>query len=495
MVKGPAANRPWRLDLPLDPESRTPLYLQLVQAVIRDIRRGRLKPGDALPGARTLAGALGVTRKTVVTAMDELVTQGWLSTEPARGTFVAPAPPAHAVADADLRSRPPPEPPRPPGSAQGARGGAAARGRARGTLAFDDGAPDPRLAPVEALARAHRRALLELTRAGLGYGDPRGDIALRALLAAFLNQARGLSVDADQVLITRGSQMALFLAGRALLREPGDRIAVEDPGYRPAWEAFRLGGAELVPVAVDAEGLCVDQLADLPQRPPLRAVYATPHHQYPTTASLSPRRRARLLELAAARGFTVIEDDYDYEFHFDGRPLLPLSSSGDLGSVVYVGSLSKLLAPWVRVGYLVASRALVQRAAALREVVDRQGDPALERAIAELLEDGELQRHARKARRAYEERRDLLADLLRSALPGDLSFQVPAGGLALFCEARGVVDLERWRARAEERGLLFNPGRAHAFDGAPRPWLRLGYASLAPEELREAVARLARSRP
>lgn len=478
MEKGPV-QRPWRIDIPLDPASRTPLYQQLVQAIARDIRRGRLEPGGLLPGTRKLAEELGVTRKVIVSAIDELVAQGWLVTEAARGTFVSPELPLGAVADAEPRRR------------------RVVRGTASGKrLTFSDGAPDPRLAPLEALARAHRRALLSLSKQGLGYGDPRGDRELREVLSSFLNQARGLTSRPEQIVVTRGSQMALLLAGKALL-SPGDAVAVENPGYKPAWEAFRFAGAELCPVPVDGEGLRIDRLEALLRRRRVRAVYVTPHHQFPTTVSLSAPRRVALLGLAARHGFTVIEDDYDYEYHYAARPLLPLASSDELRSVVYVGSLSKLLAPGIRVGYLVAGEALIERAAAVRSVIDRQGDPALERAIAELLEEGELQRHARKARRIYEGRRDLLARLLREdpVLSMALKFSIPAGGLALWLRAREGIAVDDWHKAAEARGLSFVPGSAHFAGRAAVQGMRLGYASLAENEMRAAVALLAASWP
>ncbi|WP_075010879.1 PLP-dependent aminotransferase family protein [Stigmatella aurantiaca] len=478
MTRGPVA-RPWRLDLPLEPASATPLYRQLVQAIVRDIRRGRLRPGDALPGTRTLAEKLGITRKVVVTALDELVSQGWLVSQPARGTFVSPALPAHAVADAEPRRadvRQGPVETRPP------------------VLTLNDGSPDARLAPLEALARAYRRALLRLSRKGLGYGDARGDEVLREVLSSFLNQARGLSSRPEQLVITRGSQMALLLAGKALVR-PGEAIAVESPGYTPAWDAFRFVGAELCPVPVDHEGLRIDALERVLARGRVRAVYTTPHHQYPTTVSLSAARRLALLSLAAKHGFTIIEDDYDYEYYYASRPLLPMASTGELQRVVYIGSLSKLLAPGIRVGYLVANEQILEKAVEARATLDRQGDPALERAVAELLEDGELQRHARKARRVYEGRRDHLVSRLRAHrhLRELLEFDVPSGGLALWLRAREGVDVEAWSRRAAGQGLLFTPGSAHGAERLARQGFRAGYAALEPRELDAAVTLLGKS--
>ncbi len=225
----------------------------------------------------------------------------------------------------------------------------------------------------------------------LRYSDPEGHPALRVAIASMLAATRALPISADDVFVTRGSQMALSLAARALVRH-GDVVAVERIGYRPAWEAFRAAGAVVVPVAVDEHGLDIDALATLHARTPIRAVYLTPHHQYPTTVTLTASRRLKILALAARGRFAIVEDDYDHEFHYEGRPVLPLASADLARAVIYVGTLSKVLAPGLRLGYLVASPDVVRRIAALRSLLDIQGDFALEAAIASLIEEGEVQR-------------------------------------------------------------------------------------------------------
>jgi GntR family transcriptional regulator / MocR family aminotransferase len=222
-----------------------------------------------------------------------------------------------------------------------------------GTLNLSNGAPDVRLVPAQAIGRAYRRVLARRGADLLAYGDPEGHPALRAALASMLASTRGLAVTADDILVTRGSQMALTLTARALLR-PGDVVAVEQFGYRPAWEAFRAAGATVVPVPIDRDGLDVDALKRLASRTTLRALYVTPHHQYSTTVTLKAASRLALLALARAKRIAIIEDDYDHEFHFDGRPVLPLASADRTGLVVYIGTLSKILAPGLRVGYIAA---------------------------------------------------------------------------------------------------------------------------------------------
>jgi GntR family transcriptional regulator/MocR family aminotransferase len=363
-----------------------------------------------------------------------------------------------------------------------------------GTLLLAGGVPDLRLAPVDALARAYRRALRAAGRASLGYGDVRGHPSLRAALADMLNATRGLAAGADDVLVTRGSQMAVYLVGRTLLA-PGDVVAVEDLGYDAAWRALRAAGAELVPVPVDADGLRVDRLAALAQRRRVRAVYVTPHHQFPTLAVLSPARRMALLALARRHRFAVIEDDYDHEFHYRGRPVLPLASADEAGVVVYLGTLSKVFAPGLRIGYVVAPRPLLERLEAARDVIDRQGDRTLERAVAELFEDGELQRHARRMRRAYHERREALADAMRRQLGDAVTFELPAGGMAVWVSVAAGIDVDAWCAACARAGVVFFPASEYTFDGRPRPAARIGFATRTPDELRAAVAIMARCLP
>jgi GntR family transcriptional regulator / MocR family aminotransferase len=469
----------------LDEDEEKPLYLNLASSILREIERGRLKPGDALPGTRALANSLGIHRNTVDSAYQELVLQGWLVAEPSRGTFVA----------RDL-----PEDPPPSGMAGKSRTPETHGARMPATpplLTISDGVPDPRLMPRAELARAFRRALAAPSfLAAPGYGDMLGNELLRAALSDYLADERGLTIAADDILVTRGSQMALFLTARTVAG-PGQTVAVETPGYPLAWSAFRAAGARVVGIPVDADGISTDHLAALAKRDSsLRAVYITPHHQYPTTVTLSSSRRPTLMDIARQRAITVIEDDYDHDYRFDGRPVLPLvaRSSSDL-EIIYIGSLSKLLAPGIRLGYVVAAPHRLQQMAAMRAVIDRQGDVPLEYALAQLIADGDLRRHAHKARRVYRARRDILAAEIRDRLADRLAFTLPAGGLALWLRLTAGED-RAWAERAARCGLGLMPGSAFALDPERAVQaFRFGFANLDAAELRRAVELLFRSRP
>ena len=487
--------RPWELVIDVDRDQALPPFLQIARTLAADIQRGRLGPGDRLPGSRVLAASLRVHRNTVLAALTELTAEGWIETTPGRGTFVTRAIP-------DARGRPFSRqigirahvPARTPLALPAAPAAYLQPVLPRGTLSLSTGAPDVRLVPMRVIGRAYRRVLTLRGAALLAYGDSNGHADLRTALASMLSSTRGLSVGADDVLVTRGSQMALTLAARALLR-PGDVVAVEAIGYRPAWEAFRATGATVVPVAIDRDGLDVDALKRLTKRTTVRAAYVTPHHQYPTTVTLKAARRLALLELARAERFAIFEDDYDHEFHYDGRPVLPLASADDSGVVIYIGTLSKILAPGLRLGYIVAPPAVLKSVAAIRSLLDIQGDLATEAAIASLMEDGELQRHIARVRRVYASRREILASSLRRAFGDRVEFTMPAGGMALWVHLRMAADFEAWARRSVDRGVSWYPGRRYAFDGKPIPYARFSFAWLNERELPEAVKRMAAARP
>ena len=474
------------LSLSVDPTELRPLVVQIVEGLSDAIRSGSLRPGERVPSSRRLSETLGVHRNTVLAAYDELTAQGWITAAQGRGTFVSRGMPATRRRVGPPHRRHPERlgftlaPERPPDSHM-------IHPVPKGVISLARAVPDLRLAPVADLTRAYRRVLQRSGRSLLDYGHEYGHPRLREQLAIMLSASRGLDIATEDVLVTAGTQQALHLVARSIVASPGDVIAVESLGYPPAWHAFEAAGASVVAVPVDGRGLRVDRLTALADRRPVRAVYLTPHHQYPTTAVLSADRRMALLALARARRIAIIEDDYDHEV---GRPVLPLASTDRAGVVVYVGTLSKILAPGVRIGYVVAARALLDRMAALRRSIDRHGDSAVERAVAELLEDGVVQRHSRRMQRVYRERREVLVEALRSELHDVVSFEVPSGGMALWARVARGVDVDRWAKRALAAGVYFVPGRAFAFDRRSRPHLRLAFAPVAEAAIRQGVARM-----
>jgi len=481
--------RRWELSVALDASREQPLFLQLASAVAAEIRCGRLKPGDPLPGSRELAEHLGINRNTVVAGYGELAAEGLVSTRVGGGTFVsAPIksdaspflPELSADSPTYALARPLPSPQ------------SALRSASPGALTLAISMPDVRLFPARILARAFRRAIGPRSRAGLGYTDPCGHMRLRRELAAMLARSRALAVTPDNLMVTRSIEQAIDLVARTLLA-PGDVVAVEAYGYPPAWNVLRLAGAQLVPLPLDDDGLDVDALDALLAQRAIRAVFLTPHHQFPTTSVMSAQRRARVAQLALQHRFAIIEDDYDHEFHYAGKPVLPIAAGIGQANTVYVGSLANLLAPGMSTAFVVAPPPVFERLRSLREASDARGDAAMECALAELFEDGELLRHMRRMRRTYAARRDILAAALRHHLGSALSFRIPDGGMALWARADESIDVPVWQRAGEREGVLFNSAQRYDFAQSDQQCMRLGFSYLDEKELPEAVRRMARA--
>lgn len=436
-----------------------------------------------------MAQELGVNRKTVIVAYDELIAQGWLTSRGTKGTFV---------------SSKLPERPSKPGRAEAQnlkiRGDMPQFSRLApsldvpvifskpGILLLDDGTPDTRLFPADSFARAYRSAMSLARKVGkLGYGDPQGSLVLRTAISRMLNMDRGLATSPERVCLTRGSQMAIYLASRILMR-PDDAVVVDELTYPPAREAFRAAGATILRAKVDEGGTDMDSLERLCRKNRVRVVYLTPHHHFPTTVLLNPDRRLRLLALSSQFGFTIIEDDYDHEFHFAHQPLLPLASFDP--SVLYIGSMSKLLSPSLRLGYVTAPEKFIKRAAEEIVLIDRQGDQVTEEAVAELVESGEVRRHANRALKIYASRREKLAVMLRTELGDLVDFRVPDGGLAFWLSFDSQASLDRLEKNAGAFGLSFLPSRSFSGKDDGRRGIRMGFAGLDDQGIRDAVWRM-----
>lgn len=483
--------RNWDFKIAIDRASAVSLNLQIGQAIVAKIRTGLLRPGTSLPGSRELAVQLGVNRKTVVLVYDELVAQGWLTTEGKRGTFVSPDLPEIAShgKSAKLRQAAGGALPGPDYLAYGTEKALPQPARA-GVIEFTDGIPDTRVVPFEALSRAFRLALIESARGNrLGYGDPRGLALLRQTLAAMLRLERGLNADEETVCVVRGSQMGIYLAARLLVR-PGDTVAFDKLTYPPARDAFRSCGATVVGVDQDEHGMMPASLEKLCRAGRIRAVYITPHHQFPTTVTMPVERRMRLLALAEQFGFVIVEDDYDHEFHFSHNPMLPLASVDRSGKVIYIGSLSKILAPGLRIGYVVAPPGIVNRMANEIMLIDRQGNSVAERAAAELMESGELKRHIRRAVRVYDARCTLASALVDEKLRGYATVSKPDGGLALWLKLDPRIDMKRFEQDAQDARVQILPGRLFSERHAEIHAVRLGFGSLDEREMKQGFERL-----
>jgi GntR family transcriptional regulator/MocR family aminotransferase len=483
--------QPFSTPVSIDKDAKTPVFIQIANALTEHIRRGVLVPGARLPGTRVLADALGVHRKTVIAAYDELLAQGWLEAHASRGTFVSrdlPVVRPSALATERL-----------PENFERRKAGFAMHSDPilafpvlKGTtaLAFNDGFPDVRLAPWDAFNRAYRTVIRQGYRKNLlFYSDIMGEYSLRAAMTDYLRESRGLPIGIDNVLITRGSTMGIYLTARSILR-PGDTVVVGALSYGSANLIFQHNGATLHKVPVDERGLQVDAIEDLCQTTPVRMVYVTPHHHYPTTVIMPAERRIKLLELARKYGFCILEDDYDFDFHYDCNPIMPLAGSDTGGHVVYVGSLCKAISPALRVGYVVAPTEVVEGLTQLRRIIDRQGDNLLEATVAMLFREGELMRHLKKAQKAYHKRRDLFCDLLKSELGQMVEFSKPTGGMAVWARFDPACPLPLLAQKTQANGLWIPNGSTYA---PGMNTTRLGFASVNEVEIEQGMKILKKS--
>jgi GntR family transcriptional regulator/MocR family aminotransferase len=474
--------------LSVEKSSRLPVYLQVANQLMTLIRNGTLQPGYRLLSTRQLALMLKVHRRTVVQAYDELLAQGWLESHTGNGTFVAKNLPEIEPVGTNMNGQKPtanlkkagfqfdePEYLNRPILKAGTR------------LHLDDGFPDPRLAPLEDLSRAYRSQLLHGNPyVRLGYGDTKGSFWLRDELSAYLNETRGLKTTAENILIVRGVIMGIHLTTAGLLKA-GDHVAVDSPGWFGANMNFVRAGAKVLEVPVDEYGMDVDALEKMCMKQPIRLVYVTSHHHYPTTVALRADRRINLMKLAEKYGFIVFEDDYDYDFHYLSKPLLPLAGADPTGMVLYCGSFTKTISPALRVGYLVGAEDVISYLARFRRIIDRQGDQMLENAIAELFKTGVLQRHLRKSVRVYKQRRDTFCELLKTHLNDYVDFQVPDGGMAVWTRFDPAIDLKAVAAKALQKDLYFSDGSLSNLPSQLHNGVRLGFASSNQNELEESV--------
>lgn len=481
--------RPWELNVVINRDSDVAIYLQIAHGVIEEIQRGRLPPGTVLPGSRELADKLEINRKTVILAYDELIAQGWLVAEGKRGTFVSHSIPVLSASSKDKKALATHIAPL-GYKLYGSPFSSEFHGAKANVISFTDGVPDTRLIPFEALSRAFRHALIVSARANrLGYDDPRGSLVLREAIVSMMNMERGLNADVDNVCIVRGSQMGIFLSAR-ILANPGDYVVLERLSYPPAREAFESCGARVLSVGMDAQGMKMAELEDLCRQYRVRAVYVTPHHQFPTTVMMTADRRLKLLMLAEQYDFAIVEDDYDHEFHFSHHPMFPLASMDRSGRVIYVGSLSKVLAPGLRVGYIAAPTEIINRCASEIMLIDRQGNAVTELAVAELLATGEVKRHIRRTLKIYNERRQFLAELVSNELRPFVNFALPDGGLAFWLRLSDRIDIQQLLINAEECQVRVLPGVLFSVENQPVQAIRLGYGNLDINELTLGIRRL-----
>jgi len=457
------ANSSPELLVELDRTARQPLLSQLEDALRGAVRAGRLPAHARLPATRTLASDLGVSRRLVVDAYAQLLAEGYLVARQGAGTFVAAAAGAASPATLEDESRPP-------------------------KFDFFPGYPDLAAFPRRAWLRAMRETLRGAPDRAFGYPHARGDAELRRALAEHLRRVRGVVADPQTIVVCSGAAQGLVLLARALR---GPQLAMEDPGLPRNRAILAAHGARLRPLPVDGQGACVEALAGIEnEHGGIDGVFVTPAHQSPTGVALAPPRRAALLEWAAATGGLLIEDDYDAEYRYDRAPLAALQGLAP-DRVVYMGTVSKTLAPALRLGWLVAPPHLVESIVEQRNLADH-GCPTLDQlALARLLDGGAYDRHLRQARRRYRARRDALVGAVARYLPGARVTGLAAGLHAIVRLGREVDGLALIAAARRRSVGVYPLGYAYMEARPVHDGLVLGYANLVEPAIEEGIRRLA----
>ncbi|MGC1575128.1 MAG: PLP-dependent aminotransferase family protein [Beijerinckiaceae bacterium] len=455
---------------------------QLVRFFRREVATGALRPGIRVPASRALAQELKLARGTVSGAYERLAAEGFLVTRHGFGTLVAgtPAKPKRAMEKLS-----------PSGESTGSRRARELmKARPRETHAdwpLTPGVPALDAFPFALWARLNARFHRRQNAADLAYGEPLGYRPLREAIAGYVGAARGIISSPDNVLVATGTQSATFIAA-LVIGDPGEPVFVEDPGYDGTRLALRLADLRIVAARVDGEGL---DIADGRSRDPsARLAVVSPSHQFPTGVVMSLARRLALIEWARETAGYIIEDDYDSEFRYDGEPVASLKAlDGDHGRVLYVGTLSKVLAPGLRLGFLIVPDELVDAARAVRSALDRQVSLPLQATVAEFIGNGHLGQHIRKLRLVYAERRAALLEALESAGAGMFHVSGAATGVHVLGELQHGIDDITVARRARARQIGVEPLAAYRMrnDAPTRPALLLGFANTQPRVMRAAV--------
>ncbi|GAA4321131.1 hypothetical protein GCM10023149_20800 [Mucilaginibacter gynuensis] len=290
-----------------------------------------------------------------------------------------------------------------------------------------------------------------------------------------------MDIESEHVMVTHGAQLAIYIAASLVLK-PGSKVIVAHMNYVLADKLFEQLGATLVKVNVDENGIDVDAIDEICRRSRPDLLYIIPHHHHPTTVTLSPERRMKLLDIIRRYQLPVIEDDYDYDFHYDNSPILPLASADHNGYVLYVGSISKTLAPTIRLGYLVGSADFIRQASRLKLMMEIRGDVLFEESVANLFTTGELQRHLRRSVRSYRQRRDLFCGLLKASLGDLIQFTTPSGGMAVWMVFDQDYSISGLSKRLYNKGIFMNDGSMYRYSETVNG-IRVGFASLDDEEI------------
>ena len=464
-----------------------PLHERIQRAIRTLILEGTLSHGKALPASRALATSLNVSRDTVEAAYSSLHAEGFIERQTGRGSFVSSS---ARFLKPRIRQHPP--------TAETRKAKLSARGKviyeSGGIREFSSprplapGIPETRLFPIPTWERLQRQVLKEYQHKILEQSPPQGMERLRRAIAEYVNLERGTRASAEQVIVLTSSQQALALCSHVLL-DNGESIVIEDPTYQGAHKAFKAAGLHPVPVPLDEKGISVDALNSLTE--PARAIYLTPSHQYPTGVTLSLDRRLAVIDWANRHAAWIIEDDYDSEFHYEGKPMACLQGLDAYNRTIYIGTFTKSLFPGLRIAYMIVPSELTEPFTMARTLMDGHTASITQLTLAKFLEGGHFGAYIRKMRNVYVARRDKLASLMDEYLSDYVVYATPAGGMQMPCHLRHGLS-EKDIATAARRADIDMLGLTGLYAGSPASTgFLMGFAAYTEREIEDAVKKLA----
>lgn len=476
---------PFQSYIQLNADDRTPIYLQIVFEFIKAIQTGLLPEGTRLPGTRILCKLLSVNRNTLIKAFTDLELQGFIETLPNKGTFIL----------SDQKQKTKTRRTAPADHPSESRTGITFRQSSVlenpieiSSLAyqFNDGWPDLRLVHTDVLARLYVSKLKRQKNTGAWERmQTESHEDFKRHFSNFLNLTRGLRISTSNLLTTSSHEISLYLVIKLLI-SAGDKVVVASPGYYLSNMTLSDSAAQIIPIETDHEGISTDHLQRVCEEQKIRVLYLTSNYHYPTTVSLSAKRRMEVLELAERYDFVIVEDDYDFDFHHDNNPLLPLAAFDTHKRVVYLGSFARSLPSGFGYGFVTAPADLIKELEKHQHILEPGIDIIKEQVLTEWIEEGEVHRLSKKNRKAYKERRDHFVSLLKENLGERIKFEVPSRGLAIWVEWLDQFSLVRLQKECAARGL-FLPNTI-LYQTRNLTATRLGFGHLNREEMETAVA-------
>ncbi len=480
------------LALSLDYQSLTPLYRQVYDELRGAILTGRLSPGERVPSSRSLSRSLSVSRTTVTQGYEQLLSEGYLETRSGSGTFVCVQLP-DAMLQTDEVSLQTPVPPTSLNLsryAQRMKHPFNLKPEPIAEISFRYGRPSIEQFPIALWRKLLSRHCTE-ARQWLDYAlDVQGDVELRTAIAHYLARARAVQCDASQIVITNGTQQALDLILRVLM-EPGEVITIEDPGYLSARKVFLSHGVNLLPIPVDESGLSIEMLCEASCQTPVRLVYVTPSHQFPTGATLSLSRRLELLRWAQQTGAMIIEDDYDSDYRYGDRPIPALQGLDSSDVVLYIGTFSKVLFPSLRIGYLVLPPQLIPFISQAKWLCDRQLPTLEQTVLTDFINEGHLERHIRKMRSHYDRCRQVLVHSLQEHFGDRVVILGEKAGIHIMVRFTISMTDDEFIHRALLVGVELISARGYYLGESRSGEFILGYGELDEVTIADGIRRLA----